>query len=838
MRILINHFKCWGQQDLNIRDEELILIKGQSGAGKTTVLQAIYWCLYGTLRKASPNSDPKAQTCVMIEMPTMTIIRKKNLGLLRLILNEGYGPVEYQDQVAQQIIDQRFGTGALWMACCYVMQGLRNSFLTSSAGEKMELLNRLAFNAEDPAIYITRIDAQIGQTQGHFDTGNAIWTRESQQFQMQIAGRQIQAERARTIEQVGSLNQELNTSQLRLQMLQQIHMSREKELAVITNLQAMIQTNRERLERLTGMVLPAHLIGLDLNQRLTELEQKKRLQLNLAQIAHELKQVQLNIQQYQDIAIENSIQENDLPAAQHQERLVRENKLKSQQANVAYETTAISTQINKIQTQLDQQPRLKVQAEVKRIKERLSKLAEAKFPAIAELVLPVELLQSLNQQLQQQEQNLVSERDKLQHQERACTVLSCPHCQKPVRYMNGSIVSSDLEPVTMADLQACRAKYQMAEQAVHKLRMEKHQLEAKMLADKEQHLKRTAELEMFKRQVETEKKMLEEQLLRLTMEKLSLEEVTEHPLSEMEARQLAQTLQMLRSIILLDEPVFSSQFLSRALAKKVLRQREELLNKQHQDLLCQTSSDDFGAEMQQIRDLIASQAKFEAERKAALDNIQRNEADLSKRKALLPEDPALELQQISQHIQALQEEISVGQFTTAVLQRYQQLSQQQQQLQILHQRLVSLRTLRQQAIEVECYTLQNLVDGINASIADIASTLFTKPITITLHLHKTVKSTQHVKPAINFTVNYEGGEYDNINQLSGGEADRASLALILSLVKQSACPFLLLDESLASLDPDLKEAAIKAIREHAHGKTVIVVMHETIEGLYDQVISI
>ena len=73
--------------------------------------------------------------------------------------------------------------------------------------------------------------------------------------------------------------------------------------------------------------------------------------------------------------------------------------------------------------------------------------------------------------------------------------------------------------------------------------------------------------------------------------------------------------------------------------------------------------------------------------------------------------------------------------------------------------------------------------------------------------------------------------------MSGGEGDRASLALTLALNRLSSCPILMLDESLASLDLTMKEAAIRTIRENTN-TTVLVIMHDGIEGIYDATISI
>ena len=84
--------------------------------------------------------------------------------------------------------------------------------------------------------------------------------------------------------------------------------------------------------------------------------------------------------------------------------------------------------------------------------------------------------------------------------------------------------------------------------------------------------------------------------------------------------------------------------------------------------------------------------------------------------------------------------------------------------------------------------------------------LFDDPISINIALFKTVKTTSIVKPCININISYRGGEYNSLAEMSGGEADRVSLAITLALCRLSSSPILLLDESLSSLNQDLKES--------------------------------
>ncbi len=80
---------------------------------------------------------------------------------------------------------------------------------------------------------------------------------------------------------------------------------------------------------------------------------------------------------------------------------------------------------------------------------------------------------------------------------------------------------------------------------------------------------------------------------------------------------------------------------------------------------------------------------------------------------------------------------------------------------------------------------------------------------------------------------------NKINQLSGGEADRVSLALTLAMCRLSKSPILMLDESLSTLDTTTKEMAIKAMTHFTQnlGKTIIVIDHAAIQGNFDNTVE-
>tara|TARA_R110001599_G_scaffold115575_3_gene282433 strand:- start:685 stop:2580 length:1896 start_codon:yes stop_codon:yes gene_type:complete len=147
-----------------------------------------------------------------------------------------------------------------------------------------------------------------------------------------------------------------------------------------------------------------------------------------------------------------------------------------------------------------------------------------------------------------------------------------------------------------------------------------------------------------------------------------------------------------------------------------------------------------------------------------------------------------------------------------------------------------LTKMKLKAVEIECKQLEDTVNNINTLIETTLPIFFNEPISMTLMLYKKVKN--NLKPCLNLEICHKGCKYDNINSLSGGEGDRISLALLLALNFVSNSPIILLDECVSSLDGDLKESCIEAIKSIPN-KTVICIDHDdTMEGYYDSIIEV
>ena len=134
MRIHLKNFRCYEDKTFEFGDDGLVLITACSGSGKSTILMAIQFALFGTGTKVSTYGKTSCQ--VELEFENMKIVRTKRPN--RLLLND-----EYEDDVAQEIINKTFGD--TFDVTGYISQNALNSFVIMSPTDKLEFLEKFAF---------------------------------------------------------------------------------------------------------------------------------------------------------------------------------------------------------------------------------------------------------------------------------------------------------------------------------------------------------------------------------------------------------------------------------------------------------------------------------------------------------------------------------------------------------------------------------------------------------------------------------------------------------------------------------------------------------------------
>ena len=138
--------------------------------------------------------------------------------------------------------------------------------------------------------------------------------------------------------------------------------------------------------------------------------------------------------------------------------------------------------------------------------------------------------------------------------------------------------------------------------------------------------------------------------------------------------------------------------------------------------------------------------------------------------------------------------------------------------------------------DVSSKTFENLIIHFNQILNQVLQSIF-ENIQIDITMFKKIKGKNILKPQFNMNVILKGNEYDNLNFLSGGEKDRLSIALLVTLSSLTKFPILMLDESMSSLDENLRNETLELIKKYLPDKTILNVCHFTVEGSYDSIIK-
>lgn len=197
MKIQLINFRCHTDAIFTFHDDLITRIKSEPGDGKSTIFEAIYWALYGSMNNiANHLADPKSQTKVTIDFSHLaglgkgiTIYRQNhpNRLILKIVkpINNSLQSINYEDIIAQNIIDDQFGTKKIWSSISYLRQGSQCVLLSGNKKDRYHLLQEISARNDNPSECIAKIDARLKEerikfreNQVKFETGCSILRQE------------------------------------------------------------------------------------------------------------------------------------------------------------------------------------------------------------------------------------------------------------------------------------------------------------------------------------------------------------------------------------------------------------------------------------------------------------------------------------------------------------------------------------------------------------------------------------------------------------------------------------------------------------------------------------
>lgn len=149
MKIELKNFKCWSNNTFEIPDKGIVLLSAESGTGKSSLLDAVSWVLFGNVKSTLSLGTTSGHVKLWYE--DVYVYRSKRPN--RLLVK--YNNKEYEDDTAQFKIEEIFGSH--FEIVSYIKQDNTNSFCRLSPSEKTEFIEQSIFQNTDIKHMKTRV---------------------------------------------------------------------------------------------------------------------------------------------------------------------------------------------------------------------------------------------------------------------------------------------------------------------------------------------------------------------------------------------------------------------------------------------------------------------------------------------------------------------------------------------------------------------------------------------------------------------------------------------------------------------------------------------------------
>ena len=749
MKIVSVNFRYMSNTEVRIK-KGLILLKGDIGTGKTTVLESILYTLYGNMvDKYSHN----CKSCTVSLTIDPDIVIQRNSGPARLILQ--VGGQKYDGAHAQEIINGIFGSEAIFLAGSYSQQHERCALLTGTNEDKMGILRAMSFRQDNVEAAHQRITSALKAIQ----------------------------------ETMGANERDFLMSQRDIENHRKIH--------------PRIDFSEINVEELSVDDLNLELKQIDVNIKTLEIRFKKVVQLE------------------SKISALSGISEmtNEVPSAEEELRLKSElQRLQESQRNIRNLLNNIEVQtklkkafaeqltlIDDLQKNVD---RLSSEfgitdenatLETKRILDARQSsshfknaLKEFGVGSVGELRGQIGQLGSLIDEIKITIQDTQLDLDAKKWNDAQTTSLSCPGCKISLRYEDDYLKIVD-------------------EQVKFELKPVKNpNVDEALLAKLHSNL---SEFE-FKRS------KIQNSIAGLVQLSLTVTEETEEDVKKFEAIQIRKTqLDKLETM----KGMSNTQIV-------IPEESPELLQQQLQD-----STDELQKVTKLLHQLETARSQLAANSKR-LKEIEDSKLELGSDTSIALETRLKEEKEKLIETKEMRD-MAINIIKTTDLEA--QHARNTNVLNATNRKYEKLKQMQNMAKQIEITILERTVQILNEQVNQFLAIMVPDEECMTVKF-STTKETRTGKERMtcSIAIFYKNFHYGSYKQLSQGEGDRLSLAIMLAINSLTDGKFILLNETLSTFDSNSKLRILDTLRAFAGDKKrCIIASHDIVEGNFDTILN-
>ena len=793
MRITLKNFRCWENKVFELNTQGIILLSGQSGKGKSSLLDAIYFCLYGNLK--SVTTVGKTSCEVKIEYDNEIYVRSKRPNCLSVTYNDKDKKIVVEDDVAQEYLLKKFGKHFLHTS--YIRQSSQDTFLYMTPLQKLEFLEECILKSAG----LDDIKERIRENTKKLERDIVGFESRISTFKEILLNTPIPEKIQFPIKcSKSNIDKCIKNEHVRLKNFSVLYKRKQKEYEEWKDKYNLHTVNLQKM-----------------NMLMTEKEKKDS---ELSNMKSELIKYENSIGDSQEIKkYIDWLELND-------ERLKTKEEYESFQKKyeelLQIEESRIYSKIKELEdeyteTSEEVQTEWKEWEKNKKIKENVMKLKN---------VIGESHIDNYHKNIEEQSslEKTIRESQSIISMSRGC--YNCPECKVVLKFNGSNLtklnINNDISDLTKK-LEKDKDRLNILSKTISN---QKIYLEAKTEYDKQSEYhyliyedvdKKIRELqERYKNSCRLENTLDElyemydnktypsvtsmceiVNKLREKLERIDKENITLNPTKyDMPIQHAKEEYENSKK-----NEYWHSHYTDQ------ISHRTKILNKITNDIsdvesgICYESvkkTEDLSVELDKLREDIRLQ-------NVLLDNIKKYEEDVKK------QDKVKELE-----TQVHDTNHSMDRSKTELL---------------------SITKLKEKITLAETISIAKFIEEINIHTSFYLEYFFEDPISVTIQTRKETKDKKNVKQQININITYKGVEMD-LFSLSGGERDRVNLAFTLAMSELFDSPLLILDECISSLDYTNCKKVLQSIRDQYKGKMVVCVHHQADEELFDDVVTV
>jgi DNA repair protein SbcC/Rad50 len=857
MKIILKNFRCHRDATFTIPDEGLVLLSGDSGIGKTSIFKALTYAMYGNIRK--PYSHGSSTCQVTLEIKGMIITRSNKPN--RLVVK--YQDVEYEDDAAQGLIEKVFGMNLQeFMASSYVVQSLHNSVVSMTPGEQIRFTEKLAFNDDIHLQYrekfkeairtsrekVTRCEGKISVIERQISIGRDALPVDPPDIG-DIDSDKVKKERDSLCQRLKDICTKSSVLSKELDKLNEIE-ERDKNLIEQKRTLEIEISQFTQLRGNIGIVLE----DIEIEELESKLESTKTL-LEQTKAYHSRNLCLQKIEKYRSekiASLQSRIDElyDTLPSLEDIREL-EEKVADLENIRKIYETeksdieafnkdhTTATTLIKEIFTDAK---KIFPGKQISRIKKEkaLLKFLENKIK-----VLKKELDAS---------NHVVSDLEaKISRHDILGKVHICPCCSAKLTFRDEELYPADtIDLENEGDIKdgedlkillisermnatSAQARYKMVEGWIVSLKQAIYTLSEKVPQHTVEYDHRQA-IEMEKQLASYHRTQKDIEVLHDQLSEVKIGYTSKNLKSKSETSSAIRDL--LEEIKILEKrypkdfvPDTEISNIEEQISRLTTELDEAWKNKSEWSSLSREISTREG-KLRYINKRLPNKKVLPLQKTRNVTTVTREINEL--RDKIFDMTSRLdELTKICNHI-AKYEEYQNSLLQIKNLEK--QLEECNTELSKAERSLIGAMGLEVAGKEAEILAMEKTIESINEHAKYYLKELFEDPISVRLENTKTT-TRGDIRTQMNTVVRYKG-EDSSMDDLSGGETQRVELAFLLAVNDMIGSNMILLDECLNNLDAEINMEVLSQLRDLSEGKMILVISHEAVEGVFDEIVTL